>query len=215
MLWRALAAWVCGPGGLVLAVDEMFTPHVCFAAKCLRIPYTKVLGMVILGTSNRIGYSGMGESSWSVVRSGPEEVAAHLDSHSYAFLDRDAIIRVSQAIVDGARSKLTKQEKVHLALRQIGRSAHYSEVAQVYDEMYPEDEMSKHNVHAILSRCASPELELYGIVYVGTKGTYGLKEHGYTRPGMRLFDTIAKIVKERHQTTQKPVHINTIVGGVG
>ena len=215
MLWFALVDVVSKPGGMVRPAGEELTPYTCLAAKCLRIPFTKVGDLVVLGASEPIGASSMSELGWSTVGGDSEEVAAILDSRVYPFLDHLAIRRVAQAIADGARSKLTKQEKVYLALKYMGRSAHYSEVAQVYDQMYPEDEMSVHNVHAILSRCASPDLELYGIVYVGAKGTYGLREQGYIRPGMPLFDTVTKIVREKYDATQKPVHLNAIVAELG
>ena len=214
-LWCALVGLVSRPGGMVFSVEEEITPHVCFAAKCLRIPYTKVCDLVILGTSNRITYSRIGELGWSIMEGDSEELAALLDYQVYSFLERDSILRVAQAITNGALGKLSKRDKVYLALKHIGRCAHYSDVALVYNEMNPGDVMSEHNVHAVLSRCASPHLEHYGIVWVGKRGTYGLKEHGYMRPDMPLFDTVTKIVKEKYDTTGKAVHITVIVAELG
>ena len=74
--------------------------------------------------------------------------------------------------------------------------------------------MTEHNVHAILSRCAAPELEQYGIVWVGAKGIYALKEHGYERPPMRLFDAVSKIVQEKYNNNQRPIHITAIASAL-
>ena len=214
-IWHALVDFARRPGAMVCSVDDEVAPYVCFSAKCLRIPYTTVCDLAILGTSDRISYPQIGEDGWSIVGSDIKELASLLDCHVWPFLERDAIRRVAQAIADGHLGTLRKQDKVYLALKRIGRRAHYSEVAEVYNEMYPEDMMNERNVHAILSRCASSTVEQYGIVWVGTKGTYGLKEHGYVRPAMPLFDTVAKIVKERYEMTRKAVHINVIVTELG
>ena len=170
---------------------------------------------MVLGSTISADRSWISELGLTNVQSNVEQVARLLDSGPYSFLDHNAILQVARAITNDAYNKLTKQEKVYLALKHIGKSAHYSEVARVYNQMYPEDGMSEHNIHAILSRCAYPDLELYGIVLVGVKGTYGLKEYGYERPGMTLFDTVTKIVEDKYSIGQRPVHINVIVSELG
>ena len=204
-------------GCLALSDDEEPAPYVLFAAKCLGIPYvhTKAGSWVVLGSSINAERSWISELGLTNVQSNVEQVARLLDSGPYSFLDHNAILQVARAITNDAYNKLTKQEKVYLVLKHIGKSAHYSEVARVYNQMYPEDRMTEHNIHAILSRCASPDLELYGIVYVGAKGTYGLKEHGYHRPSMSLFDTVTKIVEEKYTITTRPVPINVVASELG
>ena len=216
-IWRALVKLIGKPGGLVRPADDSLAPYVYFAAECLRIPYVHTMAgdLVVLGTSDQVDYSYVSEIGWPIAESDFEKVAALLESQVYPFLDRYSIRRIAQAIVSGAHSKLSKSDKVYLVLKHIGRSAHYTEVARVYNWMYPEDEMSDHNVHSTLSRCAAPNVEQYGIVWVRARGTYGLKEHGYIRPELSLFDTVTKIVQEKHDTTQKPVYINAIVAEMG
>ena len=216
-IWLALVKLTGKPGGLVRSADDDLTPYVCFAAECLRIPYVHTIagGLIVLGTSDQVDYSCISEIGWPIAVSDSEKVAALLDSQVYPFLDRDAIRRIAQAIVNGAHGKLSKSDKVYLVLKHIGRRAHYSEVARVYNQMHPEDAMSEHNIHAILSRCAAPAVEQYGIVWVRARGMYGLREDGYVRPELSLFDTVTKIVEEKYDTTQKSVHINAIVAEMG
>ena len=216
-IWRALVDLVGKPGGLVHLDDVEETSYVRFAAKCLGIPYVRVGsgGMIVLGTEAQSPRSYMEESGIPFVHDDVERVAELLDSGPGYFLDRIAILRVAQVIVEGGKKDLTKQEKVYLALKHIGKSAHYSDVARVYEQLYPEDAMSEHNVHATLCRCASSSLELYGIVWIGSKGKYALKEHGYERPTHSLHEEVKLIVEEKYEATERPVHINVIVSELG
>lgn len=217
LILQGLVNFATMQGGLVISTDDQAYPYVQFAAKCLGIQYTstKVRKLILLGTSEQVDRFALKNGTPAMLQENVDHIAALLDSGPLHFMDRASVMRVAQALADDAASRLTKQEKVYLALEHIGRSAHYSEVARVYGQLYPDDEMSEHNIHAILSRCASPDLELHGIVLVGVKGTYGLKQHGYKRPGMRLFDTVTKIVEEKYAIGQRPVHINVIISELG
>ena len=192
------------------------TPHLCLAAKYFGVPYvsTMVGNLLVVGAD---------DFDWHPVRgiglndgeAAIEEVAKLLQPKLLEFLERNAVLKICQALLSDARGRLTKQEKVYLALRQFCRSAHYTEVTKEYSRMYPGDEMSEHNIHATLSRCAAPDLEQYGIVWVGAKGTYGLKEHGFKRPDLSLFDTVTKIVQEKYAASRKPVHVSVIIAELG
>lgn len=216
-LLQGMISLVSKPGGFVLSTNEEAAPYVRFAAKCLGIPYARIGAgsLVGIGTKGQAFQAQIDGRELVIARHDVKQVATLLNSGQFYFMDHTATLEVAQAIVADAEKRLTKQEKVYLALKQIGKSAHYSEVARVYDQLYPDDEMNEHNIHAILSRCASPDLELHGIVLVGVKGTYGLKQHGYERPGMRLFDTMTKIVEEKYTISQRPVHFNVIVSELG
>jgi len=89
--------------------------------------------------------------------------------------------------------------KVRAALGNIGRPAHYSEIAEVYREMFPNDQVSDHSIHAILGR---KEL---GIVWAGAKGFYALAEWGYEQPSKTLHELLAEIVADIYARTQRPV----------
>jgi len=68
-------------------------------------------------------------------------------------------------------------DKIILALRQIGEPAHYREIAQVTNEFVPPElQASPRVIHAQLGQ--HPDL----FVWVGQRGTYGLKEWGLEKP---------------------------------
>lgn len=99
--------------------------------------------------------------------------------------------------------------KVYIALRRIGRPAHYTEVAEMCIQIWPEETWSAHNVHAILSR------QEYDVVWIGCRGTFALRQWGYDRPGEPLFDTVAEIVRTKYEETGRPVPYAVIVAEVG
>ena len=106
-------------------------------------------------------------------------------------------------------SALSKSRKVYLALKQIGRPAHFERISETYNSLFPMDCLSDHSVHAKLTR------EEHGVVWIGIKGTYALKEWGYERPSSTLFKTIAEIVEKKYAETSKPVSSLVIQAEVG
>ena len=217
LMLRSLVNLVSKPGGLILSADEDDASYVRFSAKCLGIPFVHAVNgsLVVLGTEGQGLEAQIERRGLAIARDNVEPVAALLDSGPLCCLDRTATLTVAQAIVDEDEKKLTKQAKVYLALKQIGSSAHYSKVARVYWQLFPDDETSERYVHAILSNCAAPDVERYGIVWIGARGTYGLKEQGYWRPALPLFQAVTKIVEEKFASTQRAVHINVIASELG
>ena len=118
-------------------------------------------------------------------------------------------------IAEKKRSHLNKGEKIYAALQHLVKPSHYSEVTEVYNRLFPDDPTSEHNIHAILSHCSKPDIEKYGIVWVGLKGTYALKEHGYERPKLSIFAAVTKVVADKYAETEKPVHISVITAELG
>lgn len=118
-------------------------------------------------------------------------------------------------IAEKKRSRLNKAEKVYAALQHLVKPSHYSEVTEVYNRLFPDDPTSEHTIHATLSRCREPEFEKYGIVWVGLKGTYALKEHGYERPKLSIFAAVTKVVVDKYAETGKAVHISVITAELG
>ncbi len=94
-------------------------------------------------------------------------------------------------------------------MRSIGRHAHYSKVAEVHNALFPNNQKSEHNIHAVLGRKQG------GIVWIGVKGTYALKEWGFERPPKPLFYSVAEIVKNIYRRTGKPVPYQVIVAEIG
>ncbi len=102
----------------------------------------------------------------------------------------------------------TRPRMLRDALRSLGRAAHFTEIADVCNRMFPDNQTSTHNWHAALGRLDS---EALGIVWIGRKGIYGLKEHGYNRPETDLFDGAATIVESIFSKTNQPVSQDTVI----
>ena len=94
------------------------------------------------------------------------------------------------------------------ALRELRRAAHYTEIAETCNRMFPGRQTSVHSWHSALSSRESEEL---GIVWVGTHGTYGLREHGYSRPKVDMHEAVAQIVEEIYAKTGRPVSSDTVI----
>ena len=60
-----------------------------------------------------------------------------------------------------------------------------------------------------------PSCEPLGIVWIGRKGMYGLKEHGYTKPEKDLFESVADIVERIYSETQQPVLDEVVIVELG
>ncbi|MBM3925505.1 MAG: hypothetical protein FJ320_05890 [SAR202 cluster bacterium] len=105
--------------------------------------------------------------------------------------------------------ELTRGQRVHLVLKQIGRPAHYSEVTEIHNKMFPDSATTQRNIHATLS------YEQHGVVWIGMRGTFALEEWGYEKPAKGLYETVADIVNEIYMDTEKPVSFATIVAEMG
>ncbi len=105
--------------------------------------------------------------------------------------------------------KLTRGQKVYLALRSIGRPAHFSEVTEVHNSLFPDRPASENSVHAALC------LEELGIVWIGVRGTFALKEWGYRHPSKGLYESVAEIARRKFKETGKPVPFTVIVAEMG
>ena len=202
-------------GSAVLSSSQEDTPLICFLAKCLGAPCveTKLSDFVVLGTSEfdlpePVRFGSIAELVDS------DEIAGQLDLGTLSHLSRGDITRIADAIAVDRFSRLNKVEKVYITLRHIGEPAHFSEVTEIYNHLFPDDKMLDRSIHGVLSRCAQPHSEKHGIVWIGIKGTYALKEQGYERPE-GIHDAVAEIVKEKYEETQKPVHISIIATELG
>jgi hypothetical protein len=57
--------------------------------------------------------------------------------------------------------------------------------------------------------------EKYGVVWIGIRSTFALKEWGYEHPSKTLFNTITKIVEKKYKETTRPVSFTVIVAEMG
>ena len=138
-----------------------------------------------------------------------ESVAEFIATEYKIHLSRKDLLSLSKLIVSANCRNLTKSQKVYLSLKKVGKPAHFSCVAEVYNEIFPGDFTAEHNIHAILG------YQKCGIVWIGIKGVYALTEWGYERPEKSLFETVAEIVHTKYKQFNEPVNINVIRSEIG
>lgn len=105
--------------------------------------------------------------------------------------------------------QLAKTEKVRLALKEIGKPAHFSEITETYNSMWLGDYSSERSIHGNLDRATN------GIVWVGVKGTYALQEWGYERSELSLFQLASQIARAKFAETNRPVPFTVIAAEIG
>jgi len=126
--------------------------------------------------------------------------------------DRKAIAnRVSEKV----RKRMGLVEIIHLALERLGRPAHYTDIAKECSEMFPERVLTPRNIHAVLCRDPGSGGKKLPWVWTGMRGVFALKEWGYKRPKLGLFDAVLEIVKQRYLKTQRPVAFTVIRAEMG
>lgn len=116
--------------------------------------------------------------------------------------------RSAEAACYNAQTYKTRSRMLREALRSLGRAAHYNEIAKECNRLFPERQNSTHNWHAALNQQSS---EALGIVWIGSKGMYGLREHGYSRPEASLFEEVAQIVEASFSRNQRPVSVDYVM----
>ena len=126
------------------------------------------------------------------------------------FLSRQDLIRLRAAEREFQikESSRTRPRMAFHAMRSLGRAAHFQEIAEKCNELFPERQCSTHSWHESLLR---PEALSLGIVWIGKKGIYGLEEQGYSRPTRDMFDAVASIVEARFAHTGQPVPFDFVM----
>lgn len=200
-------------GSLIVAADTPGARLRRFVAKCsglalVELPHTALL---VLGVSPE-DIPELGSPYESILGLGvdADAVAHTLESQGLlCFLVASDIRAVAESVARHGLKHINKAQRVCLALREIGRPSHYSRITEVYNSMFPEDWSTEHNVHAVLGR------EQHGVVWIGVRGTYALKEWGYEHPPVSLFDAATEIVERRFKETGKPVPFTVVMGEIG
>ena len=207
-LLLAFAADFAQSGCSLLFSESSLTPHRDFLLKAIGLESANIreLGLIFIGTEGAVAsyrnclrqvdkYQGMQQS---------------LASGALQFLSRRDGELVSKAEQEYRNKRVvrTRPRMLLEALRVLGRAAHFTEIANLCNQMFPDKPASIHNWHAALGRADSANL---GIVWIGRKGTFGLTEHGYSRPETDLYEATARIVAEQFANTQRPVREETVV----
>ena len=196
-------------GSLVVNINSPKEPLRGFLAKCCGIPYVRLsqIGLSVLAASSK-DFSSLKSSKWFPDEIDASVIANRLESEGrVALTDRDMKV-LAESVAQFRRKRLNKAQKVYLALRAIGRPAHYSTIAETYNSLFPDHPSTEDNIHAILSR------EQCGVVWNGLRGTFALKEWGYERPSKSLYETVADIVQERFSKTGRPVPFTVIAAEI-
>ncbi len=181
-----------------------------FLAKCVNIPvalfpHTK---LTVIGL-NTEALSVFQPCDWYRGEIDPQAIAFKIQSLEDLTLLASDIDMIAEEIFGYSMSHQKKSEKVIVVLQKIGKPSHFSEVAKVYREMFPDEQITDHSIHALLGR------EEHGIVWIGMRGTYALSEWGYERPSKGLFDSVAEIVSNLYNQNGQPVPMQTIITEMG
>ena len=207
-----LAKFIRKSGRLLIETTPGNTPYMEFASLLLGIPYKLLPGkqVLFLGLQETIEP----KQFLPYITNDPISLLKAIQD-KFAFLPMEDLNNLEQIIRHQILEKAQNNERIYIALKQIGQPAHYGDIADTHNELFPEKEMSYKNVHATLSFCSDPKVKKHGIVWVGMKGTYALKEWGYSKPEMDLFETVNIVVNRLYKETGKPVSYNSILAEIG
>jgi len=193
-------------GSLIVEEDSHESLTTGFLTKCSRVPYATILhtNLAILGT--------LPEDTILVKPRGL--LLDNIDSVStinqwesegrFCLIKRDLQF-LAESIIRFRFTRLYKEQRVYLALRTIGKPAHSTKITEVYNSLFPEHPSTEHNIYAVLDR------EKYGVVWIGIRSTFALKEWGYEHPSKTLFNKVTKIVEKKYKETTRPVPFTVIV----
>jgi len=195
-------------GSLVIPQNSSDTLLINFLAKCAGVPQVEFLhtGIVILGATLKdvvLKFTGSFQE-----RIDASFIATCLVKQQLCLIESD-LKTLAESLVQFHRKRLTKRQKAYLALRAIGKPAHYSEITEVYNSLFPNEPSTERNLHVVLND------EKHGVIWIGIKGTFALKEWGYERPTERLFDIVTEIVEQKYKETGQPVPFTVIVAEMG
>jgi len=197
-------------GSLMVKTDSPEMLTIGFLSKCSRVPYE---------TLSHINLAILGVLPEDTILLKPRRLLLdNIDSVSiinqwesegrFRLIKRDLQL-LAESIVRFRLKRLNKGQNVYLALRTIGKPAHSAKITEVYNSLFPNHPSTEYNVHAVLS------LEKYGVVWIGIRNTFALKEWGYEHPSKAFFNTVTKIVEEKYKETIRPVPFTVIVAEMG
>jgi len=191
-------------GSLVFSTKSL---KIDFLAKCankeiLKVPYTDFY--LLCDKEKNLTNSIEGLKWHILIDSNHLRVLLHKNIDVY--LSYHDMKLICDEIAINAYMNAKTFQKLYLTLKYIGRPAHYLEIAEEFGRLFPEDGDNIEALHAsLINSCRR-----LGVVWVGAKGTFALKEWGYKRPGSNWFTTVTGIVNEFFEKTGKPVPFSVI-----
>ena len=197
-------------GSLMVKTDSPEALTISFLSKCSGVPFVILsdIEMVTLGAfSEDIILSKPSSSIFRFVDF--DSIMNRLGADDCLCLVKNDLKTLTESIIRFRLKSLNKRQKAYLALRTIGKPAHSAKITEVYNSLFPNQPSTEHNIHAVLS------YEKYGVVWIGIRSTFALKEWGYEHPSATLFDTVTKIVEEKYKETTRPVSFEIIVTEMG
>jgi hypothetical protein len=197
-------------GSLVIDRNTSTTPMRLFLTKCLEIPTLKLsnIGLTVLTfNKNDINYFKSKIKFPNNVNL--TTIEKQFESKENFPLSKKDIKFLSKKTYEFMLKKLTLVQKVYIALHAIGKPSHFTKISDAFNSMWPEKTTTEHSIHNALAKQKS------GIVWIGIKGTYALKEWGYEKPSMPLFNTISEIVKKKYRELSSPVPYTVILAELG
>lgn len=214
-VWLMFAAKFVQSGGSLLILDPSTRPHHKLLGKIweLNTAHVEQLNISVIATDNDVASYRRLLSNENVdlnVKDDPNRGSA-TNRLKFMSLPDSLCLRVAEDKYRAKQVSRTKYRMLRQALLSLGRAAHYSEIAEECNRLFPENQNSIHNWYAALSLYAQPERESLGIVWIGRKGMYGLQEHGYSRPDTALHDEVAQIVKSMFEKTQRPTSVEVVM----
>jgi len=214
-LWRAFVADFMQSGCSPVMFDAQRTPNRRFLHAMLGLNTRAVadLNLRIIGPARAV--DAYNEFLRRDLLDASEDDARRVAERLLAFMpvrDTARIVRAQQRLRD-ARIAKSMPRMVVKALRELGRAAHYGEIAALCNRLFPQSARTTRNWHAALCRFAAHEK--FGIVWIGRRGMFGLKEHDYARPAERLYDAIPRIVRAQFAATGRPVAFEAVLQALG
>jgi len=204
---------VCRKGDLVYD-DANRTPIISFIAKCLGIPYVSLpgIGIVVLG----ISIQNLKKKTF-ISKEPDKDNANRILKHEFeGALSQSSRDVVKAFLIKEKGFRVSLIQRLYVTLKSLGRPAHYSIIMNTYDSLFPYQPCSEATILNALGRERHAlEREALGIVWIGVKGMYALREWGYERPTKTLQNTVKEIVQARYEATQKPVPFEVIVAEIG
>lgn len=203
-----LLIYVLNRNGSLLLTSSNIHRGIAFICEYLNVPLWTLPYINIMSIGDVSCSINLPDNIWVDLSNLRTNVKNFLSALPLQLTQKD-VEEITDMLIPIILKRLTKTQKVYLALKQIGSQAHFSEVTDMYMQMFPGEYTTEHSIHATLLR------EKYGVVWIGSKGTFALEEWGYQHPTSTLMDTIAQIVGQKYQGTGSPVPFVVIQAEIG